>query len=93
MLKSPLTTVLNKLHNRNGNAKGLGEHFVAINADHYLPTSDKQIPLGNLEDVGGSVFDLRIPRKLSEMLPNCPGGENNGYDHNFCVNGKTDLFR
>jgi len=74
-------------------AKGLGEHFVAVNADHYLPTSDKQIPLGNLEDVGGSVFDLRIPRKLSEMLPNCPGGENNGYDHNFCVNGKTDLFR
>ena len=74
-------------------AKGLGEHLVAINADHYLPTSDNQIPTGELADVGGSVFDLRIPRKLSEMLPNCPGGENNGYDHNFCVNGQNNLFR
>ena len=27
-------------------AEGLGEHFVAVNADHYLPTNDKQIPLG-----------------------------------------------
>ena len=74
-------------------AEGLGEHFVSINADHYLPTNEKQIPFGKLTDVGGSVFDLRIPRKLCEMLPNCPGGDNNGYDHNFCVNGPVDLFR
>ena len=73
-------------------AEGLGDHFVSINADHYLPTNEKQIPFGKLTDVGGSVFDLRIPRKLCEMLPNCPGGDNNGYDHNFCVNGPVDLF-
>lgn len=74
-------------------AKGLEEHDVCVNADHYLPTNEKQIPLGHLEPVGGSVFDLRVQKKLGEQLPQCPGGENNGYDHNFCVAGPQGLFR
>ena len=75
-------------------AQGLGQHLMSMNANHYLPTNDNQIPTGELADVGGTVFDLRVPSKpLSEMLPNCPGGDNNGFDHNFCVNGDPDQFR
>ena len=74
-------------------ADGLGQHWVTLNADHYLPVNDSQIPLGNLADVGGSVFDLRIAKQLTQQLPLCPGGENNGYDHNFCVNGDSKAFR
>ena len=89
MLKIIITTIAG--HDQG--AKGLGQHLVCMNADHYLPTSPQQIPLGNLADVGGTVFDLRVSKLLSDQLPNCPGGENNGYDHNFCVNGQNNLFR
>lgn len=74
-------------------AQGLYQHTVSINGDHYLPTNDHQIPLGEKADVGGSVFDLRISKKLADQLPNCPGGNNNGYDHNFCINGNPNEFR
>ena len=74
-------------------AKGLNEHFANLNADAYLPVDDKQIPTGKLADVGGTVFDLRVAKKLADQLPNCPGGDNNGYDHNFCVSGNPNQFR
>lgn len=72
---------------------GLYDHEVTINADAYTPVDEATlIPTGQIADVGGSdsVFDLRIARNLGQMLPLCPGGQNNGYDHNFCIN-KTPL--
>ena len=63
-----------------------------MNASHYLPTNDVQIPTGK-EKVDGTVFDLRSAKKLSEELPKCPGGDNNGYDHCFCVDGESNVFR
>jgi len=75
-------------------AQGLGQHLMSMNANHYLPTNENQIPTGQLADVGGTVFDLRVPSKpFSALLPNCPGGANNGFDHNFCVNGDPNQFR
>ena len=70
-----------------GDKNGLYDHEVCINADHYTPVSDSLIPTGEIASVTSKpIFDLRIPKRLGDMLPNCPGGENNGYDHNFCIN-------
>ena len=70
-----------------GGENGLYDHEVCINANHYTPVSDSLIPTGEIAPVASKpIFDLRIPKRLGDMLPKCPGGENNGYDHNFCVN-------
>lgn len=80
------------LAGENSGADGLGQHFVTMNASHYLPTDDKQIPTGKAK-VEDTVFDLRVSKKLSEQLPKCPGGANNGYDHCYCVDGDSNSFR
>ena len=35
--------------------------------------------------MAGTVFDLRTPTLLGDALPQCPGGDNNGFDHNFVL--------
>ena len=66
-------------------AAGLGEHVVRLAANSFTPVTDKLIPTGALASVAGTVFDLRTPTRLAEALPRCPGGENNGFDHNFVL--------
>lgn len=39
--------------------------------------------VGNLLPVAGTIFDLRIPKILGEVIHKIPGYL--GYDHNFCV--------
>jgi aldose 1-epimerase len=41
---------------------------------------------GEIRSVGGSIFDLRTPRTLEDVMPHTPEG---GYDSNFCVNQTT----
>ena len=61
-------------------------------ANHYTPVSDKLIPTGEVASVAGTVFDLRSPTVLGSVLPKCPGGDNNGFDHNFVLaNTEGDL--
>lgn len=72
-------------------AAGLNDHVMRMACDHYTPVSDKLIPTGEIAPVGGTVFDLRFPTRLGEVLPSCPGGDNNGFDHNFVVSGDRDL--
>lgn len=40
--------------------------------------------LGKLLNVADTVFDLRIPRLLGDVLTKIP--KSDGYDHNFCIN-------
>jgi len=72
-------------------AAGLNEHVMRMACDEYTPVSDKLIPTGEIRSVGGSVFDLRFPTRLGDVLPQCPGGDNNGFDHNFVVSGHRDV--
>lgn len=39
--------------------------------------------VGNLPTVSGTVFDLRVPRILRDVITKVPNSL--GYDHNFCV--------
>lgn len=57
-------------------------HHVSINADHYLPKDDTSIPTGEIASVDGTLFDLRNPVRLRDVLTKIPG---QGYDHNFCI--------
>jgi len=66
-------------------AKGLEDHVVTMSCAAYTPVSDKLIPTGEIATVQGTVFDLRNPTRLGDVLGKCPGGDNNGFDHNFVV--------
>jgi len=66
-------------------AAGLNEHVMRMAANSYTPVSDKLIPTGEIASVAGTVFDLRSPTLLGQVLPRCPGGDNNGFDHNFVL--------
>jgi aldose 1-epimerase len=58
-----------------------------LNADKYTITDEDSIPTGKLGCVGGTVFDLRVPR---EMGPAMAMTKRRGYDDNFCVTKGTD---
>jgi len=72
-------------------AEGLYDHVMRMCCDKYTPVSDKLIPTGEIAQVGNTVFDLRFKTRLGDVLPNCPGGDNNGFDHNFVVSGERDI--
>lgn len=59
------------------------KHVIAINADKITETDSESIPTGKLLEVGGTAFDLRIPRELGPAMKKLTGP---GYDDNFCVN-------
>jgi len=66
-------------------AAGLNDHVMRMAANGFTPVSDKLIPTGEVATVAGTVFDLRTPTRLGDVLPQCPGGDNNGFDHNFVL--------
>lgn len=62
--------------NLNGAGDVLG-HRLTVFADHYLPIDETTLPTGEIAQVGGSAFDFRNARALSERPT--------GLDHNFCL--------
>ena len=66
-----------------GAENGLYNHEVCISSDQYTPVMDDWIPTGEIANVGSNpVYDLRIPKKLGDILPFCPVG----YSHNYLTN-------
>ncbi|CAG9759752.1 unnamed protein product [Ceutorhynchus assimilis] len=63
-------------------SEGLFQHEITINADKYTEVDDTSIPTGSLPTVSGTIFDLRVPKLLGDVIPKFPGL---GYDHNYCV--------
>jgi aldose 1-epimerase len=56
-------------------------HDIMIDAGHYLPTDERQVPTGEIRPVDGTVFDLRSMTSLRRQLE----GDKIAYDHNFCL--------
>lgn len=69
-----------------------GSHSFQINADYFLPIDDTSIPLGSLQSVINTPFDLRQPSDDlgSRIHDNLESNEQikngTGFDHNFCIN-------
>ncbi|MFA7368380.1 MAG: aldose epimerase family protein [Kiritimatiellales bacterium] len=70
----------------------VGKQILTINADTLLPTDEASIPYGEKMAVAGTPFDFRTPHAIGERID--ADHEQirfgSGYDHNFCLNKKTD---
>ncbi|XP_060529242.1 galactose mutarotase-like isoform X1 [Cylas formicarius] len=75
------------LAGHNTGSEELYKHVVSVNADYITEVDAESIPTGNLLPVAGTVFDLRIPKTLSDVIDKVPGYS--GFDHNFCVTKGT----
>ncbi|MER6067453.1 aldose epimerase family protein [Streptomyces sp. NPDC001817] len=77
-------TVINLTNHSYFNLAGSGHaggHELRLAAARFTPVDADLIPTGALEDVTGSRFDFRTPRKVGS-----------GYDHNFVLDkGVTDV--
>lgn len=64
-------------------------HTLEVQADRYLPVDEGSIPLGHLEDVSGTPFDLRTAARIGERVrdphPQVRGAR--GIDHSFQLRG------
>lgn len=92
-------TVVNQAHhsywNLAGHASGpIDAHVVSVAADTYTPGDEDLIPTGTIEPVGGTPFDLRTPQTLRDHFAALNReGEHNGFDGNWCVNGRAGSLR
>lgn len=62
-------------------------HIISLNADRITETDEDSIPTGKLLCVGGTPYDLRVPRELGPAMSRVPG---EGYDNNFCITKGTE---
>jgi len=64
-------------------------HFLEIDADHFLPTDVGAIPTGELRSVADTPFDFRSPRTIGERITDGTNEQlliGRGYDHNYVLN-------
>jgi len=90
-------TYFNISHHPFFNLKGEGngtilDNEMIINASAYIQIDEYSIPYGEIAPVEGTPFDFRKTHTIGERI-----GEKNeqlangaGYDHNFCIDRKTE---
>lgn len=87
---TPINLTNHSYFNLAGHATGHEEiyrHIISLNADRITETDEDSIPTGKFLCVGGTPYDLRIPRELGPAMSRAPG---EGYDNNFCVTKGTE---
>ena len=71
-----------------GRSNTIADHMLSVDADHYLPVGEGQIPTGEMRAVEGTPFDLRSPSRIGDGLARlAAAGDNIGFDHALCLRG------
>jgi len=76
-----------------GSAEDVLSHELWIDADQFLPVSERLIPTGELRRVDQTAFDFRVPRAIGESIEDddaqitWAGG---GYDHTYVLKPSED---
>ncbi|XP_030747798.1 aldose 1-epimerase-like [Sitophilus oryzae] len=83
---TPVNLTNHSYFNLGGHGSGAQElykHEFTINADRYTEVNKEGIPTGNIPTVSGTIFDLRLPKVLGDVINKVPNSP--GYDHNFAI--------
>jgi aldose 1-epimerase len=67
----------------------IDDHLLEVHADRYLPVDAGSIPLGHLEDVTGTPFDLRTAARIGDRVRDTHPQvrQARGIDHSFDLHG------
>lgn len=86
---TPLNLAQHSYFNLGGHASGdILDHILQLEATHWTPVNDVQIPTGAVEPVEATpAMDFRSPHRVGERIKEVPGDEPKGYDHNYALFG------
>ncbi len=95
--KSDKKTVMNFTNHAYFNLGGFDSgditgHILTVDADYFTPIDGDSIPTGELRSVKGTPFDFTSPKEIGKEIHADYEQliKTKGYDHNFCLNKKTD---
>lgn len=87
---TPLNLAQHSYFNLGGHASGDAlDHTLRLEATHWTPVDDVQIPTGaveRVEDTPAMDFSGEA-RRVGDRIADVPGGEPKGYDHNYALFG------
>ncbi|MEW6989251.1 aldose epimerase family protein [Colwelliaceae bacterium 6441] len=74
------------------NAGNIHQHQVSINAEHFLPMSERAYPTGEIKPVNNTAHDFTVLRRLADNIDNNHDQQINiglGYDNYWLLNDQA----
>ena len=82
--------------NLDGDAASNADHLLMVDADYYTPVDSTFMTTGEIVPVEGTPMDFRTPTPVGARINDYDFVQlknGNGYDHNWVLNAKGDIFR
>nr|QKY14899.1 aldose-1-epimerase (GALC) [Polytomella parva] len=86
---TPVNIVQHSYFNLSGHNSGstIHNHKLLLNAEHYTPTDNSQVPTGEIRKVRGTPLDFTTLESIGSRIHKVPGPDPGGYDHNYVLFG------